>query len=54
VALLKDMAAILLANGREPAADTLRRAEDERMPILGSPLSVYELAGRLYGLGLHE
>jgi len=54
VALLKDIAAILLANGREPATDTLRRAEDERLPILGSPLSVYELAGRLYELGLHE
>ena len=52
VAVLKDLAAILLANGREPAAETIERAEKERIPILGSAAPAYELAGRLYGLGI--
>lgn len=54
VAVLKDLAAILLANGREPVADTIRHAEDQGIPILGSPLGIYDLAGRIYELGLHD
>ena len=52
VAVLKDLAAVLLVNGREPSAETVARAEKERIPILGSPLSAFECAGRLYGLGI--
>jgi len=52
VAVLKELAAILLVNGREPSAETVERAEKERVPILGSPLSTFECAGRLYGLGI--
>jgi hypothetical protein len=52
VAVLKDLAAIVLANGRVPAAETVERAEKERIPILGSAASTYELAGRLHGLGI--
>jgi len=54
VAVLKEMAAIILANGREPAAETVSRAEKEHMPILGTPLSAYEFAGRLFGEGVKE
>lgn len=52
VAVLKELAAILLVNGREPSAETVERAEKERVPILGSPLSAFECVGRLYGLGI--
>ena len=52
VAVLKELAAIVLANGREPAAETVERAEKEGVPILGSAAPVYELAGRLFGLGV--
>lgn len=52
VASLKDMAAVLLANGREPAVETVRSAEDKGLPLLGSPLGVFDLAGRLQALGL--
>ena len=51
VAALKALAAIVLVNGREPAAETVARAEKEGVPILGSRLSAFELAGRLYELG---
>jgi len=52
VAVLKDLAAIVLVNGREPAPDTLEKAIVEKMPILTSRMSAYELSGRLYSLGV--
>jgi hypothetical protein len=54
VASLKELAAIVLVNGREPAAETAARADKERIPVLGTPLSAYEFVGRAYGLGLKE
>lgn len=52
VAVLKDLAAIVLVNGREPAAETVEQAEREKVPVLGTRLGAFELAGRLYTLGL--
>lgn len=52
VAVLKELAGIVLVNGREPAAETLRLAEKEGVVLLGSGLGAFELVGRLYGLGL--
>jgi len=52
VAVFKQLAAIVLVNGREPAAETVQQAEKEGVPILGTPLSAFELVGKLYELGL--
>ncbi len=52
VAVLKDLAGIVLTNGREPAAETVEKAEAEGVPILGTPLNAFELAGRLHGIGI--
>ncbi len=52
VAVLKELAGIVLVNGREPAAETLRQAKKEGVAVLGSPLGAFELVGRLYGLGI--
>ncbi len=52
VAALKELAAIVLVNGREPAAETVARAEKEHVPILGTPLRAFEFAGRLYEQGI--
>jgi hypothetical protein len=52
VAVLKELAGIILANGREPAAETVERAKKEGVVILGTPVNAYELAGRLHGLGI--
>ena len=52
VAVLKELAGIVLVNGREPATETLRQAEKEGVPVLGTRLGAFELAGRLYGLGV--
>ena len=52
VASMKDVAGIILVNGREPEEETVRKAEAEGIPILVSRLSAFELAGRLYSLGV--
>jgi serine kinase of HPr protein (carbohydrate metabolism regulator) len=52
VAVLKELAAIILVQGREPAEDTLKRAAEEKVTILASQLSSFELAGKLHELGI--
>jgi hypothetical protein len=52
VAVLKELAAIVLVNGREPAAETLQQAQKEAVVLLGSSLSAFELVGRLYAMGV--
>lgn len=52
VATLKELSGIILVNNRTPDAETLKKAEDEGLPILVSPLPAFELVGRLYTLGL--
>jgi hypothetical protein len=50
VAVLKDLAGIILVQGRQPADDTARKAEEENIPILVSPLPAFETTGKLYAL----
>jgi len=52
VATLKELSGILLVNGRMPEADTLKKAEEEGIPIIASTLPAFEVVGRLYTLGL--
>lgn len=55
VAVLKEHAGIILVNGRTPAADTARKADEEGVPILSSPIPSFEICGRLheFGVGCH-
>lgn len=50
VAVLKDIAGIIIVRGREPAPETVSRASAEHVPILVSDLPAFEIAGRLYAL----
>ncbi len=52
VASMKELVGIILAGGREPDAETLRKAEEEEVPILVSPLFTYEVVGKLYQMGI--
>lgn len=52
VASMKGLAAVLLAGGREPDPETLRKAEEEGIPLLTSLLPAFELVGRLYQAGV--
>ena len=50
VASLKEHAGIILINGCEPAAETLEKAEAEKIPVMVSVLPAFELSGRIYNL----
>ena len=52
VASMKELSGIILINGRQPEEATLEKAKSENIPILVSPLSAFEVAGRLYQLGI--
>lgn len=52
VATLKNLAGIILINGRCPEEETLKKAKAENMPILVSKLPAFELVGKLYALGI--
>jgi hypothetical protein len=52
VAAMKELAGIVLINGREPEAETVAKAEEKGIPILVSRQPAFELIGRLYELGV--
>ena len=52
VASMKEIAAIIIVNGRKPEQETIEKAETENIPIMVTDLPAFELVGRLYGLGV--
>jgi len=52
VASMKDLAGIILVNGREPEQETVEKAEAENIVIMVTELPAFELVGRLYSLGV--
>jgi len=52
VASMKDLAGIVLVNGREPEQETIEKAEAENIAIMVTEMPTFELVGRLYGLGV--
>jgi predicted transcriptional regulator len=50
VASLKDHAGVILVHGAEPAKDTLEKALKENIPVMGTDLPGFEIAGKLYNL----
>ncbi len=52
VAVLRDMAAIVVTGGQTPNDETLQKANQEGIPILLWSDSSYQLAGRFYSIGI--
>ena len=52
VATLNDLAGVILVNGREPEEAALRKAQDEGVVIMVSAEPTFEVAGKLYEMGL--
>jgi hypothetical protein len=50
VASLKEHAGIIIVNSCEPNPDTLEKAIKEKIPIMVSNLSAFELTGKIYRL----
>jgi predicted transcriptional regulator len=52
VAVLREMAAIVLCGGQEPDQETVDKANAEGIPILMWPDAAYDLAGKVYRAGV--
>lgn len=52
VAVLKDLSAIIIAQGREPDQDTVNKAREEHVPLLLSKNSSFQIVGQLYEMGV--
>lgn len=52
VCTLNELAAVILTNGKEPAADTIAKAEAEGLPILKAAANSFDVAGELHKLGI--
>ncbi len=48
IASLKDLAAVILVKGFEPEEETIAHSEEEGIPVLGTQLNTFEIAGKLY------
>jgi len=52
VASMKQLAGIIIVNGRQPDEATLKKAGEEGVPILGTERTAFQLVGKLYQLGI--
>lgn len=52
IAYFKELSAILLPNGLLLDAEVLEKASLKKIVVLGSSENAYELAGKLYALGI--
>ncbi|MFH1717878.1 MAG: DRTGG domain-containing protein [Planctomycetota bacterium] len=49
---MTDLAAIFFVRGKKPDEDTIKIAEAKSIPLLTTPLSMFEACGRLWKQGL--
>ena len=52
VAVLKELAGIILINGKQPAEETIKKAEQENIPIITTELSAFDIVCKLCKLGI--
>lgn len=52
VASSKELSGIIIVNGRKPVEETIKKAKEEEIPLMTSNLLSYEVAGRLYEIGI--
>jgi len=54
VAVLREIAAVVLSGDGEPSKEAREKASQEGIPILRHPGSTYDLAGRFHASGLRN
>ncbi len=52
IASMKDISGIVIVNGRQPDEETLNKAHTEKIPVLGTDMSAFQVVGKLYQLGI--
>ncbi|MGE5420000.1 MAG: DRTGG domain-containing protein [Chloroflexota bacterium] len=50
VASLKELAAVIIVKGFNAADETIRRSNEESIPVLSTEEDTFAITGRLYGL----
>ncbi|MFQ5721015.1 MAG: DRTGG domain-containing protein [Candidatus Aminicenantales bacterium] len=50
VAKLKDLSGIIIVNNRKPDQETLKKAEEEKVPLFTTEKTAFEISGELYHL----
>jgi len=53
VAVLKELAGIIVVNGRRPEEETVKKATKEKIPIMTTDLTGFEIVGKIYEMGIH-
>lgn len=48
IASLKDLAAVLVVKGFDPDPETIAHSNEEEIPLLGTHLQTFEIAGKIY------
>lgn len=51
-ALIVKVAAIIIVSGREPEEETIKKAQEEGVPLLVTKLPAFEIVGKLHGMGV--
>ena len=51
-AQLADIMAIVLVRGKTPPPETVTLADEENVPLIGTPFGMFEACGRLYQAGI--
>jgi serine kinase of HPr protein (carbohydrate metabolism regulator) len=54
VAALLELSAVVITEGAAPDAATIARANEQAITLLSTPLSSYEIVGKLWEMGLRE
>lgn len=52
VAVLKELAGIIIVNSHKPDEETIKKADDEGIPILTTVSTAYRIAGELFSAGI--
>ena len=52
VAVMLDLAGVIIAGGTEPDDNTLEKANEEKIPLYTTDMSLYDTVGKLYDLGI--
>jgi predicted transcriptional regulator len=52
IASLTELAGIIVTEGKPVAVDTIAKADEEGIPILTTSMTTFEVAGRLWAMGV--
>jgi predicted transcriptional regulator len=52
IASAKELSGIIIVSGRKVDKETLEKANEEKMPILGTSTDAFQVIGKLYRMGI--